>query len=111
MKYKVDHYLTPNGKDPFQETLNGLWDNKARAYILRRIDRASEGNFGDHTNNLKDGVSELRINLGPGYRVYYSLFEGEMLILLLCAGDKSTQSKDIKRAIAYRTDYLEGILP
>lgn len=67
-----------------------------RTKILRRIDQISDGNFGDH-KSVGGGVSELRINYGPGYRVYYTMRE-RVVVILLCAGDKSSQDKDIKKA-------------
>lgn len=66
-----------------------LRDTKARVAIDRRVNRIEQGNLGDH-KYLQDGVSELCINVGPGYRVYYAV-EGKQIILLLCGGDKSTQ--------------------
>ncbi len=104
--YNVAHYVTKTGKDPFQEYLDHMHDMKARIRILRRIDRAGMGNFGDHKENIREGVSELRIDVGKGYRVYYTLFQGEMLLLLLCAGDKTTQPSDIDQAVLFRREYL-----
>ena len=77
--------------------IDALKDIAARARIQVRIDRLIHGNPGDH-RNLTDGVSELKIAFGPGYRVYYTKRGGE-LIVLLAGGDKSTQQKDIKAAI------------
>lgn len=76
-----------------------LWKQRdviLRAKILKRIDQISDGNFGDH-KSVGGGVSELRINYGPGYRVYYTMRE-RVVVILLCAGDKSSQDKDIKKA-------------
>lgn len=69
---------------------------KSKVSIIRRIDRIKEGNFGDH-KSVGDEVSELRITTGPGYRVYYTQKDDEIIILLI-AGDKSTQSDDISKA-------------
>ena len=80
----------------FLRWLNQLRDKRARARIAVRIDRVEEGNFGDH-KSVGGGVSELRIHVGKGYRVYYTI-RNEVVVVLLCAGDKSTQSQDIKRA-------------
>ena len=104
--FKVAHYVTSTGNDPVQDYLDRMRDMQARISIIRRIDRAGMGNFGDHRVNIREGVSELRIDVGKGYRVYYTLFQGEMLLLLLCAGDKSTQPSDIDRAVHYRREYL-----
>lgn len=78
---------------------------KARARIVARIDRLSLGNFGD-CKPLREGVSELRIDWGPGYRVYYAML-GRTCVLLLCGGDKRRQSSDIKLAIKYLQDFKE----
>ena len=84
-----------------------LADNQARARILARIDRLAVGNSGD-SKLLRGGVSELRIDWGPGYRVYYAMI-GKTCVLLLCGGDKRKQSSDIERAIEYLHDYRERI--
>jgi putative addiction module killer protein len=81
----------------FQEWLGNLADLKGRAKILVRIDRAILGNFGD-TASVGEGVHEMRIDFGPGYRVYYAR-EGRVVYLLLRGGDKSTQQVDIRKAI------------
>ena len=78
----------------------------ARARIATRIDRLALGNFGD-CKPLRQGVSELRIDCGPGYRLYYAVV-GRTCVLLLCGGDKRKQSSDVKRAIEYLEDYKEG---
>ena len=81
----------------FEVWINGLRDLRAKAKIYERIDRLLVGNPGD-VRPVGAGVSELRINTGPGYRVYF-LERGDVLIILLCGGDKSTQERDIKKAI------------
>jgi len=80
----------------FAEWLDSLRDIRARARIMVRIERLAFGNHGD-AKPVGDGVSELRINYGPGYRVYYKQ-QGGQLVILLAGGDKRTQSKDIKIA-------------
>ncbi len=82
--------------EEFAAWLRGLKDRVGRAKILVRIDRLEEGNPGK-TRSLGSGVVEMKIDFGPGYRVYYTK-RGEILILLLCGGDKSTQEKDIRLA-------------
>jgi putative addiction module killer protein len=82
----------------FEAWLGKLRDRVARAVIARRIDRIATGNFGD-VKSVGDGVSELRIDHGPGYRVYF-VRRGETVIVLLCGGDKGSQAKDILRAKA-----------
>ncbi|MEI6258899.1 MAG: type II toxin-antitoxin system RelE/ParE family toxin [Deltaproteobacteria bacterium] len=81
----------------YVQWLDGLHDIRARARILVRIERLVAGNPGD-VKALGEGVSELRIDYGPGYRVYYKK-QGRKVVILLAGGDKSTQSKDIKTAL------------
>ena len=99
----IQHYLTANGIDPLQKWLDDLKDLKGRVAVLRRIDRMASGNFGDH-QSCGDGVWELRIDFGPGYRVYYAQ-QDKTLVLLLIGGSKRTQTSDIKTAIKHWTDY------
>ena len=73
-----------------------LADSRARMRIQVRIDRMAEGNFGD-VKAIGEGISEARIDYGPGYRVYF-MQQGRQLVILLCGGDKSSQSRDIKQA-------------
>lgn len=82
--------------DEFESWLKRLKDARGKARILRRLDRLAQGNPGD-VRPIGKGLSELRVDVGPGYRVYY-LRDRERLILLLCGGDKSTQQKDISNA-------------
>jgi len=84
--------------DAFDSWLNGLKDSKGRAKIQARIDRLTNGNPGD-VGPIGEGLSELRIDFGPGYRVYYAR-AGRTLYLLLCGGDKGSQDADIKNAHA-----------
>lgn len=80
----------------FSEWLRDLKDRQGRARIISRLDRLEDGNPGN-SRSVGEGVVELKIDFGPGYRVYY-IQRGEVLIVLLCGGDKSTQAKDIQRA-------------
>ena len=83
--------------ETFSKWLKALRDPLGRRALVRRIARiVSTDHFGDHAG-VGDGVSELRIDVGPGYRVYYTL-RGEQIVLLLCGGDKDSQERDIKRA-------------
>ncbi|MCP5108907.1 MAG: type II toxin-antitoxin system RelE/ParE family toxin [bacterium] len=99
-------YLDSNGKEPFIEWLESIKDRKTRHRIVARLDRLEVGNPGDH-RHLEDGVFELRLHFGPGYRIYYGE-DGPVIIILLMGGDKSTQSKDIKKAISFWTKYKEA---
>ena len=83
--------------DVFAAWLKGLRDRQARDRILARIDRLSLGNAGD-VGPVGEGVSEMRIHYGPGYRMYFTQ-RGDTVVILLCGGDKRTQARDIKRAI------------
>ena len=91
--------------DEYQEWLDNLKDTSGRARILMRVDRLVHGNPGNH-RSLAGGVSELKIDVGPGYRVYYSQ-RGDRLLLLLIGGDKSTQPKDIAKAVRLARDHGE----
>lgn len=83
--------------DVYREWIDALKDRTGRARILVRVDRLIQGNPGQH-RELTGGVSELKIDFGPGYRVYYAQ-RGSRLLILLAGGDKSTQQKDIAKAI------------
>jgi putative addiction module killer protein len=89
----------------YRDWINGLRDRTARARIQMRVDRLVHGNPGQH-RALTGGVSELKIDFGPGYRVYYAERRGE-LIVLLAGGDKSTQQRDIRIAIALAKNLQE----
>jgi putative addiction module killer protein len=91
--------------EDYLDWINTLKDRAGRARIQVRVDRLIHGNPGLH-RNLTDGVSELKIDFGPGYRVYY-MQRGNRLLLLLAGGDKSTQQSDIKRAIDLAQNFQE----
>jgi len=97
-------FTLSNGKAPFEEWLLSLRDKPTQARILRRIDRLRFGNMGD-ARSVGEGVFELRIHFGPGYRVYFGL-HGTRVILLLCGGDKSSQPRDIATAQVYWKEFL-----
>jgi len=84
MMYEIRHYLTSSGRDLYTEWLKRQRDNTARVAIVRRVLRMMPGNFGDH-KFCHRSVWELRIDAGPGYRVYYAIADGQ-IILLLCGG-------------------------
>ena len=100
---EIEYYITPDDKTPFLKWLESLRDIKARAKIRTRLDRVQVGNLGDH-RPVGKGVWELKIDYGPGYRVYFGKI-GSSVILLLCGGDKSTQQQDISKAQEYWADY------
>ena len=101
--FELREYLTVNGRSPFGEWLSSLKEPKIRARIRVRLDRVSLGHFGD-CKRLGGGIQELRLDIGPGYRIYFGQ-EGNRIIMLLCGGDKSTQRTDIIRARAFWADY------
>ena len=103
MKLFVEHYRTATGKIPYLQWLTKLTDRTAKAAVIRRSIRIELGDLGDH-KSLGDGVWELRIDVGPGYRVYYGM-AGKTVVLLLSAGDKGSQSRDIARAKDFWNDY------
>ena len=96
-------YVTDNNDCPFERWLESLRDRQARARIKKRIDRLELGNLGDF-KPVGEGVLELRIDYGAGYRLYFAR-AGSTIILLLCGGDKRTQAQDILKAKQYWTDY------
>ena len=87
----------------YLDWLTRLRDKQAKVAVVRRVTRIELGNFGDH-EFCRDGVWELRVDIGPGYRVYYAL-EGSRVVLLLCGGDKRTQDADIAKAVGYWQDW------
>ena len=101
---EIRHYITSDEKNIFLDWRRKLRDVQAWIAIDRRVNRIELGNFGDH-KYCRDGVWELRIDFGPGYRVYYAM-NGTKLVLLMCGGDKRTQSADIDRACSYWQDWL-----
>lgn len=103
--YQIEHYLTPEGRDPFAEWLARLADRRARAFTLARVGRMEAGAFGD-CKPVGAGVWEARIDYGPGYRVYYAR-AGARLIVLLIGGDKRKQQADIESAAHYWKDWQE----
>lgn len=100
---ELHYYQTSTGGQPFVEWLQGLRDRQARTRIEARLARVAVGNLGD-VEPVGEGVLELRIDWGPGYRVYFARV-GKVIVLLLCGGDKKTQQRDIKGAKAYFEDY------
>ena len=101
--FEIRHYLTAEAKDTYLDWLRKQRDVTAKIAVDRRVNRLELGNFGDHSF-CRDGVWELRIDVGPGYRVYYAM-AGKQIVLLLCGGDKRTQNADITRACAFWQDW------
>src|SRR5690349_11490540 len=96
-------YATPGGRKPIEESLESLKDRESRAQIRVRLERVRFGSLGDW-KSVGGGVLELRIDTGPGYRIYLGR-DGNTVVILPCGGSKATQRKDIARAQAYWIDY------
>jgi putative addiction module killer protein len=103
---RVIIYADDRGKEPFTDWLFSLRDPMGRKRILARIARLEQGNFGD-CEPVGEGVSELRLFFGSGYRVYFGEDENN-IVVLLCGGDKGRQHKDIKQAKSYWKEYLDN---
>ena len=101
---RVVHYVTAEGFDPFDRWLRRQ-NTEVRARVQTRIDRIEIGNFGDR-HSVGRGVSELRLDFGPGYRVYYGR-DGAYVVVLLGGGDKRRQRRDIQQAQAHWYDYQQ----
>jgi putative addiction module killer protein len=99
-------YRTRDGQEPFTIWLRCLKDERARQRIQARLGRVRLGNLG-YPEPVGQGVLELKLDFGPGYRIYFGQ-EGNQIVVLLCGGDKSSQSEDIKKARAFWEDYKAG---
>src|SRR5438477_357888 len=100
-KKEIELYITPEGKIPFNDWFESLKDKRAKDEVRRRLERVQDGNFGDHHSIVGgNGIAELRIKYGPAYRIYYGE-TATSIVALLCGGDKSSQSSDIKKAKEY----------
>lgn len=96
-------FETEAGRVPFREWMKQIRGQPVYGRVLSRLERIEEGNFGEH-RPVGEGVSELVINLGPGYRVYYGM-DGTHVVILLAGGNKATQQKDIEAAKGYWRQY------
>ena len=105
---EIQYYHAPNGKNPFTEWLESIRDKSTQNRIDKRLERLEDGNFGD-CKSVGDGVFELRLRFGSGYRIYFGQIDNT-LVLLLCGGDKASQARDIKRAKIYWREYKEAHL-
>lgn len=100
---QVEVYETPEGRQPFNEWLDSLKNKRTVSIITKRLERVKLGNLGD-IRSVGKGVYELKIDYGAGYRIYFGQI-GNTIIILLSAGDKSTQDKDITQAQEYWENY------
>ncbi len=107
MKKDLFYYATETGKRPLTEWLSKLKDVVAKSKIQARLDRLALGDYGD-CKHIRYGIYELRINYGPGYRVYYREIKSEFIVLLLNGGSKKKQKKDIDMAIKYWNEFKGG---
>lgn len=105
---EIEVFRAKNGGVPFEDWLEDLKDKKAVARVLARLARVRQGNLGD-CKSVGGGVSELRVDYGPGYRVYFGQ-KGRTLVVLLCGGDKRTQDHDIRLAKQYWHEFKESEL-
>ena len=99
------NYITRSGKVPFLDWLNSIKDSSTRHRIRRRLDRVEMGHYGEY-KPLGDGICELKLAFGPGYCIYFAEYDN-VIVILLCGGDKSTQVKDIHTAKTYWQELLE----
>lgn len=100
---EIQRYIALDGRVPYDEWFNSLRDINAQAKIISRLNRMPDGNLGDY-RSVGEGVCELKIKYGPGYRIYFGQI-GTTIVLLICGGDKSTQDRDIRQAKEYWTNY------
>lgn len=100
---EIREYLTKSGVNPYRKWFNSLRDLKTKARIENRLSRIELGHLGDY-KSVGQGVYELRLMFGSGYRIYFGL-DGGSIVLLLVGGDKDSQSIDIKHALEYWSDY------
>ena len=99
----IYEYVTENGKSPFRDWLNSLKDRRVKTMVDVRMARIRSGNLG-RVRSVENGVHEIKIDYGPGYRIYFAN-DGNTIVVLLCGGDKRTQDKDIKTALKYWEAY------
>ena len=103
---EVEAYRTSSGREPFTEWLDSIRDKTTQSRIKKRMDRVEDGNIGDY-RRIGTNLYELRLDFGPGYRIYFSIYfrrSDSTTLLILCAGDKSSQTRDIERAKEYSLD-------
>ncbi|MBK7767625.1 MAG: type II toxin-antitoxin system RelE/ParE family toxin [Sulfuritalea sp.] len=101
--HQIIHYVDESGNDLYQDWLDGIRDRVAKVAIIKRVARVEAGLFGDH-EPVRNGIWELKIDVGAGYRVYYA-HVGKLVILLTSGGDKKSQSRDTERAIRLLNDW------
>jgi len=105
-KREVYYYRNSTGRVAVKEWLDSIKDGKTRIKIRLRLGRIEEGNLGDH-HSVGGGVMELRMDFGPGYRIYFGI-DGIRIVVLLCGGEKRSQASDIRIAMDYWKAYKQG---
>jgi putative addiction module killer protein len=100
---QIVFYADEDGNEPFQVWIDNLRDQQGRRRIINRLFRVQQGNYGD-VEPIGEGLSELRLFFGPGYRVYFGEDAGN-IVVILCGGDKASQSRDIEAAKVYWKEY------
>lgn len=103
MNIELIRYQRPDGQTPVSQWLSRLRDSVAKTGIEKRFNRLRLGSFGD-SRAIREGVIELRVDIGPGYRIYLGRY-GPTLVILLLGGDKSSQDRDIAQALSYWKDW------
>lgn len=103
---EIQYHQTANGREPFIEWYDSLRDSKTQNRIDRRLERVETGNLGEY-KLIGDGVFELILDFGPGYRIYFGEVDN-IIVLLLCGGGKNSQNRDIERAKQYWLQYKEA---
>ena len=101
--FEIVRYQREDGVEPYTNWFRRLRDERAKMAIAKRLRRIEAGNFGD-SKSVGEGVSELRIDTGPGYRIYCGLL-GSVMVILLCGGDKSSQDRDVEKAKTFWADW------
>ncbi|TBR20698.1 type II toxin-antitoxin system RelE/ParE family toxin [bacterium] len=104
--FELRRYRDSDGRCPFSEWISGL-DDPTAARVMAYVDRMKGGNFGK-SKPVGSGVSELKIDFGPGFRVYY-VRDGDVIVVLLCGGNKGSQGADIRKAMGYAADYRDRL--
>lgn len=105
---ELQFYQTQDGSEPFNEWYKSIRDPNTKHRIKRRLERLEDGNFGD-CKSVGEGVFELRFHFGAGYRIYFGEIRN-VVIVVLCGGDKSSQQKDINTAKSYWLDYKDSLI-
>jgi putative addiction module killer protein len=103
----VEIYRDKFGKEPYTIWIKSLKDSTTKARIEQRVRRIENGNFGNH-KSVGEGVWELKLDFGPGYRVYF-VHENDQIVILLCAGSKNSQQRDVAQAQSYWKEYKGGL--